>query len=33
MKPEGIVVFHSAAQVPFKITLEGDHEPKGAAGA
>jgi hypothetical protein len=29
MKPEGIVVFHTAASVLFKVTLEKDAEPKG----
>ena len=29
MKPEGIVVFHTAASVMFKVTLEGDEKPKG----
>lgn len=29
MKPEGIVIFHKAAQVLFKVTLEKDEEPKG----
>lgn len=28
-RPEGIVVFHTAAQVLFKATLEGDEKPKG----
>lgn len=28
-KPEGIVVFHTAAMVLFKVTLEKDEEPKG----
>lgn len=31
-KPEGIVVFHTASREPFKVTLEGDEAPKGAAG-
>ena len=30
-KPEGIVVFHAAASTMFKVTLEGDEKPKGAA--
>lgn len=30
MKPEGIVVFHSASGVAFKVTLENDEKPKGA---
>lgn len=29
MKPEGIVVFHTAASTMFKVTLEGDEKPKG----
>jgi hypothetical protein len=29
-KPEGIIVFHVAAQVPFKVTIEKDEAPKGA---
>ncbi len=29
MKPEGIIVWHTAARQMFKITLEKDHEPKG----
>jgi hypothetical protein len=29
MNPEGIVVFHTAANVCFKATLEGDEKPKG----
>jgi RNA ligase len=28
-KPEGVVVFHTAAQAVFKVTLEGDEAPKG----
>lgn len=31
MKPEGIVVWHIAAQTGFKVTLEKDHEWKGKA--
>jgi hypothetical protein len=31
MKPEGIIVFHVAAQIGFKKTLEKDSEPKGMA--
>lgn len=31
MRPEGIVVFHTAASTMFKVTLEGDEAPKGAA--
>ena len=30
MKPEGIVVYHSAARSRFKVLLEGDDIPKGA---
>lgn len=30
MKPEGVVIFHAAAQHCFKVTLEGDEKPKGA---
>lgn len=29
MRPEGIVAFHEAAQIGFKVTLERDHDPKG----
>ena len=29
MKPEGVVVFHVAAQIGFKKTLENDEKPKG----
>jgi len=29
MRPEGIVVFHSASGILFKATLEKDEEPKG----
>jgi hypothetical protein len=29
MKPEGIVVWHDAAKVYFKKTIEGDEKPKG----
>lgn len=29
MKPEGVVVYHKAAEALFKKTLEGDGEPKG----
>lgn len=28
MRPEGVVVFHAAGQVAFKVTLEKDDEPK-----
>ena len=30
MKPEGIVVYHTAARTMFKVTLEGDEKPKGS---
>lgn len=30
MRPEGIVVFHTASQTMFKKTLEDDEKPKGA---
>lgn len=30
MRPEGVVVFHFAANMGFKVTLEGDSEPKGS---
>jgi hypothetical protein len=33
MKPEGIVVFHVAANIGFKKTLERDDEPKSKAAA
>jgi hypothetical protein len=33
MKPEGIVVYHTAARTMFKVTLEGDEAPKGQASA
>lgn len=29
MRPEGVVVFHVAAQTVFKVTCEGDEAPKG----
>ena len=29
MNPEGIVVFHTAAQIAFKVTCEKDEQPKG----
>jgi hypothetical protein len=29
-RPEGVVVYHSAANTMFKVTLEGDEKPKGA---
>jgi hypothetical protein len=28
LRPEGIVIFHSASQTLFKVTLEGDEQPK-----
>lgn len=31
MKPEGIVIFHTAARQMFKVTIENDESPKGAA--
>ena len=31
MKPEGVVVFHTAARSLFKVTLEKDDAPKGGA--
>ena len=30
MKPEGIIVYHSATSTLFKVTLENDESPKGA---
>lgn len=30
-RPEGVVVFHTAANAMFKVTLERDEEPKGRA--
>jgi hypothetical protein len=30
MKPEGVVVYHTAARSMFKVTLEGDEKPKGS---
>lgn len=30
MKPEGIVIWHDAARIFFKKTLEGDEKPKGS---
>ena len=33
MDPEGIIVFHSAAQQMFKVTLKGDEAPKSLAVA
>jgi hypothetical protein len=31
MRPEGVIVWHCAARSMFKVTLEKDSEPKGAA--
>lgn len=31
-KAEGVVVWHTAARTSFKVTIEGDESPKGAAG-
>jgi hypothetical protein len=31
MKPEGVIVFHTAASALFKVTVEKDEEPKGKA--
>jgi hypothetical protein len=33
MKPEGIVVYHTAARQLFKVTLERDEAPKGRSGS
>lgn len=33
MKPEGVVVFHMAAGIGFKKTIDGDEVPKSLAGA
>jgi hypothetical protein len=33
MKPEGVVVFHAAASIMFKKTLEKDEQPKGQVAA
>lgn len=33
MDPEGIVIFHQAAQQMFKVTIKGDEAPKSLAGA
>jgi len=30
MDPEGIIVFHVAAQMPFKVTIKDDEKPKGS---
>jgi hypothetical protein len=32
MNPEGIIVFHAAAQALFKVTLEKDDQPKSLSG-
>lgn len=32
MRPEGVVVFHTASRESYKVTLENDAAPKGAAG-
>lgn len=32
LKPEGIVIFHTAAQIGFKKTLEKDEQPKSLSG-
>jgi hypothetical protein len=32
MRPEGVIVWHDAARVGFKVTLERDEEPKSIAG-
>lgn len=31
MRPEGVVIYHNAAGVGFKVTLEKDEQPKGIA--
>ena len=31
MNPEGIIVYHTAAGVGFKMTIDNDHQPKGVA--
>lgn len=33
MKPEGVVLFHSASEALFKVTLENDESPKGKVEA
>lgn len=33
MRPEGVVVYHTASRALFKVTLEKDSEPKGAVAA
>jgi hypothetical protein len=33
MKPEGIVIFHTAGNVGFKRTIEKDDQPKSVAAA
>jgi hypothetical protein len=30
MSPEGVIVFHMAARLPFKVTIEDDEKPKGS---
>lgn len=32
MKPEGVVVYHTASNTSFKVTLVGDEKPKGPEG-
>jgi len=32
MDPEGVIVFHAAAQQMFKVTIKGDEAPKGIGG-
>lgn len=32
MRPEGVVIYHTAARQLFKVTLEGDDAPKGPEG-
>ncbi len=32
MKPEGVIIWHTAARVGFKVTLERDEAPKGFPG-
>jgi hypothetical protein len=31
MRPEGVVVFHTASRTLYKVTLEGDEAPKSKA--
>jgi hypothetical protein len=33
MRPEGVVVYHTAANIAFKRTLEKDESPKSLRGA